>query len=112
MGDTNDVGERESLLKNDSDSVTSGSKQNPSRSITRQRVILAIVMIIQFWDYIPETIIYPFFPQVAEKKGLTGIEIGIVLASFDLARFAACPTFGSLVSRFNIIYGMAKCIIW
>ena len=76
-------------------------KSSTSLSRWKQRGMLAVVLILILCVLIPETAIYPFFPDMAKVKGLSSTQIGIVFAAFDISRFIASPIFGSLVCIFK-----------
>lgn len=77
------------------------SRDKCELSITRQRVLLASILAVQFFSFCADTIIYPFFPNIAVRKGLTNADIGLVFSAFDFPRFVSFPIFGSLVSVYN-----------
>lgn len=66
-------------------------------SLGKQRLMLITVLTLQFGSLCADTAIFPFFPAVARKKGLTEIEIGLVFSSYEFSRFAAYPVYCSLV---------------
>ena len=61
-------------------------------------VLTATVLVTQLLTTAGYTIISPFFPQEAKKKGLTETQIGLVFASTETAMFITSPIYGSLVS--------------
>ena len=71
-------------------------------SKARQRVLLITVLCLQFLTISADTIIYPFFPSVAKKRGLNNTEIGGIFSSFDFSRCITSPVFGSLVRNVYI----------
>ena len=67
-------------------------------SKTRRRIMMFTVLVLQGFSFCEMSSIYPFFPAVAKNKGLTAAQMGIVLASYSIARSASSPIFGSVVS--------------
>ena len=61
-------------------------------------ILTATVLVTQVLTSAGYTIISPFFPQEAIKKGLTETQIGLVFASTEIATFITSPIYGSLVS--------------
>lgn len=86
--------ETEKLVSNDNDSKATVSSE---LSINRQRLLLFIILLLQFFSLCADTFIYPFFPYVSAKRGLTHTEVGLVFSAYDLPRFITSPIFGSLV---------------
>ena len=72
--------------------------KEPELSRTKQRGILATILFLQFCSLCADTIIFPFFPSVAKRKGLSNTEIGVIFSSYDFSRCITSPLFGSLVS--------------
>ena len=62
-------------------------------------VLTATVLITQLLTTAGYSIISPFFPQEAKKKGLTDTQIGLIFASIEAAMFVMSPIYGSLVSQ-------------
>ena len=90
------------LDADDQDKPLLESKE-PQLSKARQRTILITVLCLQFLTYSSDTIIFPFFPSVAKKKGLNNTEIGGIFSSFDFSRCITSPVFGSLVRNVYMI---------
>ena len=67
-------------------------------SKTKEIAMLVMVLTLQFFALCSDTILYPFFPKVAYDRGISNTQIGVVISTFDFARFVASPIFGSLVS--------------
>jgi len=74
------------------DSATSGL-----HAVWKERLLMVVVLTIQFVARCTDTFLYPFFPQEATAKGLTPTHIGIVFSSFELSRFLTFFTIGYLV---------------
>ena len=72
--------------------------KEPELSRTKQRGILTTILFLQFCSLCADTIIFPFFPSVAKRKGLSNTEIGVIFSSYDFSRCITSPLFGSLVS--------------
>ena len=66
--------------------------------------LVFIVLFGQFCALCLDTFIFPFFPVIATKKGLTEFHFGLVYSAYEFARFITCPVYGSLV-RDNKIVG-------
>ena len=67
---------------------------------SRSLIVLTVtVLVTQLLTTAGYSIISPFFPQEAKKKGLTETQIGLVFASIEAAMFVMSPIYGSLVSR-------------
>ena len=62
--------------------------------------ILLLVFVTVTVDMLP----IPFFPTEAKKRGIAETQIGLIFASFDLARFVLSPLSGIVVSTFTCIY--------
>ena len=62
--------------------------------------ILLLVFVTVTVDMLP----IPFFPTEAKKRGIAETQIGLIFASFDLARFVLSPLSGIVVSTFTSIY--------
>ena len=67
-------------------------------SAGKQRAMLIIVLMLQFFAFSYESCGYPFYPQIAIDKGLSSSEIGLVFAAYGAARFLSAPIAGSMVS--------------
>ena len=62
--------------------------------------ILLLVFVTVTVDMLP----IPFFPTEAKKRGIAETQIGLIFASFDLARFVLSPLSGIVVSTFTCNY--------
>ena len=69
-------------------------------SPSRQRVMLAVLLSLQFLALSIDTLIVPFFPTLAETKGLNSIHNGIIFSGYEFVRFLTSPIYGSMVSFF------------
>lgn len=65
----------------------------------KQWIMMLSVGLLWMLVLIVETIIFPFYPAIAKKKGISKIWIGAVFTAYELTRVAANPIFGSLVSK-------------
>ena len=82
----------------DEKNLLEGAKLADSKpSRTKQRAMVVTILFLQFCALCADTIIFPFFPSIGKKKGLSNTEIGGTFSSFDLSRCIASPLFGSLV---------------
>ena len=100
--------ESENLLEN-ADNPTLQKETQLSKA--RQRGMLLIVLGLQGFSLFGNTCVYPFFPAVAQKKGLSATETGIVLAGYNVARSLCSPFFGSIVSM-GLFYVNHKVTDW
>ena len=76
----------------------------PPATPAKQIGLVFIVLFGQFCALCLDTFIFPFFPVIATKKGLTEFHFGLVYSAYEFARFITCPVYGSLV-RDNKIGG-------
>eukprot|EP01138_Halocafeteria_seosinensis_P014143 gb/GECG01014441.1/.p1 GENE.gb/GECG01014441.1/~~gb/GECG01014441.1/.p1 ORF type:complete len:623 (+),score=47.40 gb/GECG01014441.1/:1-1869(+) len=60
-----------------------------TRKKSQQRTMRAGLYFLHFLNYATFSFVAPFLPQVASKRGLTLLEIGLVMASFGIAAFLA-----------------------
>ena len=86
---------KKSLLKRND---TSEPKEKDYPSKARQCGMLFTVLCLQFLSLCADTCIFPFFPAIAEVKGLTTTQMGFVFSCYELSRCIFSPIFGSLVS--------------
>ncbi|XP_026466940.1 MFS-type transporter SLC18B1-like [Ctenocephalides felis] len=77
---------------------------------SRQRITLAVLALVDFISFCSMSVMAPFFPQEAERKGLTQTETGLVFSFYALVMFAASPLFGKLLpkigARFLFLSGL------
>lgn len=88
--------------KQDEDSKdTSNSKKGHlcSPNWTQGQVLTAVSLsFLEFTSQVSFSIIAPFFPVEAGKKGLTATEIGFIFGIFKLVTFVTSPIYGLFVS--------------
>jgi len=60
--------------------------------------LLTVVLLLQGGAVCVESFLYPLFPEVALKKGLTQTYIGVVFSAYEVGRFITSAAVGSLVS--------------
>ena len=87
--------ENEKLLHEEKEKSDSKAKKfTKSREITMTIALLGI----QFLALCSDGLIFPFFPTIAVRRGISNLAIGVVFAAYDTTRFLTSPLFGSLVS--------------
>ena len=69
----------------------------PPATPAKQIGLVFIVLFGQFCALCLDTFIFPFFPVIATKKGLTEFHFGLVYSAYEFARFITSPIYGSLV---------------
>ena len=74
-----------------------------SLSKSRQYMLLFSLLTLNFCMQMIDSLLYPFFPEAAKRKGLMEANIGIIFASYDICRFLGSPLSGILVSRIPLI---------
>lgn len=75
-----------------------GMYEPANLSVRKQRILLLVLLSVQFLTLSVDTVLLPFFPHEGLLKGLTPTTIGIVFAVYELSRFIFSPIFGSMVS--------------
>ena len=60
--------------------------------------ILFTSLSLLFFALCSDFLIYPFFPNIAKKKGFSNTEIGVVYTAYNFARFLSSPITAWLVS--------------
>ncbi|XP_067945331.1 MFS-type transporter SLC18B1-like [Watersipora subatra] len=88
--------EYESLF---SEVTESGSTEELPPAKDKHNSMLIIVVALIFLSFCIDTLLVPFFPDVALKHGLLLAEVGVVFSAFDFARFVTAPIAGSMFSR-------------
>ena len=73
--------------------------------ISRKKELLIIfsILLVVFVGTAVDMLPIPFFPTEAKKRGIAETQIGLIFASYDLARFVFSPLSGILVSTFTCI---------
>ena len=91
------------LVKDEESDLTEliPEERKPSSSIGKQRAIVFTVFMLLFFTMTFESCAFPFYPQEANRKGLSSTEIGLVFAAYDAARVLSAPVAGSMVSLVN-----------
>ena len=84
-----------------SDNVSNETVVSLSKS--RQYMLLFSLLTLNFCMQMIDSLLYPFFPEAAKRKGLMEANIGIIFASYDICRFLGSPLSGILVSRIPLI---------
>ncbi|XP_067944464.1 MFS-type transporter SLC18B1-like [Watersipora subatra] len=74
----------------------SGSTEELPQVKDKHNSMVVIIIALIFLSFCIDTLLFPFFPDVALSKGLLQAEIGIVFSAFDLARFVTAPITGSM----------------
>ena len=69
-----------------------------SYSKIRRLGILFTSLSLLFFALCADYLIYPFFPNIAKKKGFSNTEIGVVYTAYNFARFLSSPITAWLVS--------------
>ena len=80
--------------KSDEESESSRSSLTKSK----QRIMLASLLSLQFCVLSTDSFLIPFFPTIAHQKGLTEIHVGIIYSAYEMTRFMMSPVYGSKVS--------------
>lgn len=88
-------------LLQDNNSGNDGEGHKSNLSVVRQNVMLVSLLTLHFCVMSTDQILFPFYGEAAKKKGVNNVQVGIVLTSYDAARFVAAPLYGILV-RTNI----------
>ena len=74
-----------------------------------QEIAMLIALLrIQFLALCSDGLIFPFFPTVAVRRGISNLAVGVVFAAYDTTRFLTSPLFGSLVSFVCLCYCVYK----
>ncbi|XP_067944344.1 MFS-type transporter SLC18B1-like [Watersipora subatra] len=77
----------------------SGSTEELPPVRDKHNSMLVIIIALIFLSFCIDTLLVPFFPDVAFNKGLLLTEVGVVFSAFDFARFVTAPIAGSMFSR-------------
>ncbi|XP_067942596.1 MFS-type transporter SLC18B1-like [Watersipora subatra] len=95
MVESSEDDETELLSAKDSDTKNSLPETNSKKKYG----MLLFLAFLQCLSRGSDTLIYPFYPEVARAKGVTMEYIGIVYSAYDFARFIFSPFFGTILSR-------------
>ncbi|XP_067942588.1 MFS-type transporter SLC18B1-like isoform X1 [Watersipora subatra] len=71
----------------------------PDTSSKKKYGMLLFLMFLQCLSRGSDTLLYPFYPEVARAEGVIMAYIGIVYSAYDLARFIFSPFFGTILTR-------------
>ena len=118
MGPPQDMDkERLSLIDKSPSSQTKDNSNTPATpadnsiptdfsKFSRKKELLIIfsILLVVFVGTAVDMLPIPFFPTEAKKRGIAETQIGLIFASFDLARFVLSPLSGIVVSTFTYIY--------
>ncbi|XP_067943969.1 MFS-type transporter SLC18B1-like isoform X2 [Watersipora subatra] len=77
----------------------SGSTEELPPVKDKHNSMVVIILALIFLSFCIDTLLIPFFPDVALSKGLLLTEVGVVFSAFDFARFVTAPFAGSMFSR-------------
>ena len=92
--------ENENLIENNK---KNSKLADQKLSKVRELAMMFALYFVQFLALCSDSLIFPFFPQVAVKRGVPNLSIGLVFASYDLTRFLASPICGSWVSHLHAL---------
>ena len=88
----------ESALENPSNGTDSERCNQPIKS-KRQKIIQIVLLLTAIFSVLSgSSMLAPFFPQEAKKKGLSDTNIGIIFAFFPAVVFVMAPIYGYFVS--------------
>lgn len=87
----------EPVLSENSKLLDPGEYQSELPSPRRQKVMLVVLLSLQFLALSIDTLIVPFFPTIAKTKGLNTIHTGVIFSGYEFVRFLTSPIYGSLV---------------
>ena len=80
--------------QDDSNAMTTKGASKSRKQKIVQNVLLLFAIFTVLNGY---SLISPFFPQEARKKGMTDTEIGVIFAFFPAIVVVTAPIYGSLV---------------
>jgi len=92
------------LIDNSEESINKANEFSKSQEYSKfgwrwkDLGLLTVVLLLQGGALGVETFLYPLFPEVALKKGLTQTYIGVVFSAYEVGRFLTSAVVGSLVS--------------
>ncbi|XP_067943441.1 MFS-type transporter SLC18B1-like [Watersipora subatra] len=95
MMESSDDDETKLLSANNPDTKDNVSDTNS----TKNYGMLIFLVFLQCLSRGSDTMIYPFYPEVARVEGVTMAYIGIVYSAYDLARFISSPIFGTILTK-------------
>ncbi|XP_030765436.1 MFS-type transporter SLC18B1-like isoform X3 [Sitophilus oryzae] len=102
------IKETTSSLKDDGLSIDLNRKKN--RFTCRQKVSLAILAAADFICFCSMSIMSPFYPAIATKKGMTDTMSGLVFGFYALVMFLSSPVIGKVLPKVGakniFIYGL------
>ncbi|XP_076257050.1 MFS-type transporter SLC18B1-like isoform X1 [Rhynchophorus ferrugineus] len=86
------------------------SKTKKSKFTCKQKVSLAILAAADFMSFCSMSIMSPFYPAVAMKKGMSETMSGFVFGYYALVVFLSSPVFGKILpkigAKYIFIYGL------
>ncbi|XP_022324412.2 MFS-type transporter SLC18B1-like isoform X2 [Crassostrea virginica] len=101
--------ERDPLIKHpvntseDSDITNKNENENNDFSfskISRQKkILLASMAMVNFFSVTCFSLLAPFFPAEAEKKGVSQTVVGLIFGTFEFVIFMSSPIFGNFITR-------------
>ncbi|XP_067944376.1 MFS-type transporter SLC18B1-like isoform X2 [Watersipora subatra] len=106
--DTDTLDNEEETARLLANASKTGSSEDVSLTKVKHHSMLAIILTLILFPFCIDTLLFPFFPNIATEKGLMISEIGVVFASFDFARFVTAPIAGSM---FNICQPKKQCAV-
>ncbi|GFR65866.1 MFS-type transporter-like protein [Elysia marginata] len=82
---------------------SSSSNENQPFSIgglsKRQKTVFVLLALANLYSGCGFSLLAPFFPQEAAKKGASGTAIGLIFSSFELVIFIFSPIYGNYLTR-------------
>lgn len=104
-------GEREPLLKRTVDSSecrkdqisnVNDEKENDfsfSKIPRQKKILLASMATVNFFSVTCFSLLAPFFPAEAERKGVSQTVVGLIFGVFEFVIFMSSPIFGNFITR-------------
>ncbi|XP_059154912.1 MFS-type transporter SLC18B1-like isoform X2 [Physella acuta] len=92
------------IIKSDDDSgshsnVETEAKLKFKQLSHRNKIVLALLSLANFFVGCGFSLLAPFFPQEAEKKGVSTTVIGLIFSMFQLVIFVSSPVYGNFLTR-------------
>ncbi|XP_061174633.1 MFS-type transporter SLC18B1-like [Saccostrea echinata] len=89
--------------QNAQQSGPSGDETNPTMSYREaprhRKLLLVSLALVDFFGYASFSMLAPFFPAEAEKKGASQIVVGVIFGIFELTIFLVSPIIGSFITK-------------
>ncbi|XP_067943440.1 MFS-type transporter SLC18B1-like [Watersipora subatra] len=95
MKESSDDDGTEPLFANEPDMKNS----LPDTNSNKKYGMLLFLMFLQCLSRGSDTLLYPFYPEVARAEGVTMAYIGLIYSAYDLARFIFSPFFGTILTK-------------